>query len=447
MNTIKVDFSKQTGKIKPLHGVCCAPYSKRSDHGQPYIEKHFNEASIPYCRLHDCCGGYGGTYFVDISNVFPNFSADENDPESYDFYYTDEYIKAIQDNGCETYYRLGETIEWGSKKYRTRIPVSYEKWARICEHIVMHYNEGWANGFHYNLKYWEIWNEPENPGDAGVRCQWGETNEDFYRLYEVASKLLKSRFPDIKIGGYGSCGFYAVSRENPWPASKEFVKFFVNFLEMVKATNSPLDFFSWHIYTLDIKELLINAKYVRETLDKYGFTKTESHLNEWNISDEGTGFDIKHTEKAAAFLTSVMCMLQNTNYVDMAMYYCFSLLARYNGILNQNDLSVSPPWYAFVAFGELYRLKNEVYVEVDSPQIQAAAARCEGNGAIIISNYESEDETVALNIKSDKPGRVNILKLTGDGLTEEISITISENSKMNFKVKKNSFVLLTMSNN
>ena len=111
--------------------------------------------------MHDCCGSYGGSYFVDVSNIFRDFDADENDPASYDFHYSDEYIGAIIRSGANVVYRLGETIEWGSKKYRTYPPKDAHKWARICEHIIMHYNEGWCNGHHYGIEYFEIWNEPE----------------------------------------------------------------------------------------------------------------------------------------------------------------------------------------------------------------------------------------------------------------------------------------------
>ena len=37
----------------------------------------------------DVAGAYGGGVFVDIPNIFRDFDADENDPASYDFYYTD----------------------------------------------------------------------------------------------------------------------------------------------------------------------------------------------------------------------------------------------------------------------------------------------------------------------------------------------------------------------
>lgn len=96
MTQFTADFSKRIGIIKALHGVNNAPYSSIGGGKQPAIQKMFSEAHIPYCRLHDTNGSYGGTYFVDVPNIFRNFDADENDPASYDFYYTDEYIAAIQ---------------------------------------------------------------------------------------------------------------------------------------------------------------------------------------------------------------------------------------------------------------------------------------------------------------------------------------------------------------
>ena len=428
-NQILINFNKKTGKVKPLHGVCCAPYSIGKGPEQTYIEKYFTEANIPYCRLHDCCGGYGGTFFVDVPNVFPNFDADEMNPENYDFHYTDEYIGAIQKTGCETYYRLGVTIEWGSKKYRATPPKDFAKWARICERIIMHYNEGWANGFHYNLTYWEIWNEPENPGNALGKCMWTGTKEEFFELYKVSSKYLKERFPNIKIGGYGSCGFYWVTRHMNY--SKPWTDYFLEFLDFTKENECPLDFYSWHIYTGDEKELLTHAKYVRETLDAKGYTQTEAHLNEWNIHAEGAGFREKHTLEGASFNAVVLCMLQNENCVDMAHYYCFSLQSRYNGFLDQNDLSVEPTWYPFVAFGDLYRMGEAVDVEMDG-NIYAMAAKNKTEYGILLANYNSETEKASLKINGlESEMSVQLLRIDETHLLEEASdITMTEDGRM-----------------
>jgi len=45
------------------------------------------------------------------------------------------------------------------------------------KHVVMHYNKGWANGFTYGIKYFEIWNEPD------FSPFWAGTGEQYHELY------------------------------------------------------------------------------------------------------------------------------------------------------------------------------------------------------------------------------------------------------------------------
>lgn len=444
MNTIFVNFDKTTGKIKPLHGVCCAPYEPYYGSKQPKIDKYFKEGHIPFCRLHDCLGRYGGTHYIDIPNIFPDFSADETDPASYDFYYSDEYIKAIQESGCEAYYRLGVTIDHGSKKYTTQAPPDFKKWARICEHIIMHYNQGWANGFTFGIQYWEIWNEPENPGNDFGPAMWAGTREEFYELYHISSKYLKQKFPEIRIGGYGSCGFYTLTRNNCPDSYNDFIPYFTDFLKMVREKDCPLDFFSWHIYTDDEKELLTHARYVRETLDDYGFENTESHLNEWNYNSEGEGFAEKHTMAGASFDAAVLSILQNTSYVDKAMYYCFSSKAAYNGFLNQNDGSVDPPWYSFVAFGRLYELGNCAEVLNNHERLYAVAAKNEDRCAILISNFMCEEDNITLRIDGLHENEEITLKLltTDEKLSTIFTVVVSKQTTISFRCPRQTVVLL-----
>ena len=63
--TVAADFSKRLKeKIKPLHGVNNSPVSLYEP------PPGFKEAGIPFCRLHDTAGPYGGSHYVDIPNVF-----------------------------------------------------------------------------------------------------------------------------------------------------------------------------------------------------------------------------------------------------------------------------------------------------------------------------------------------------------------------------------------
>ena len=85
MISVSIDFSKVNGPIKPLHGVNNAP--------EPDCEPGYCDvlakAGIPFVRLHDMGGHYAAARYVDIANVFPDFSRDPGDPTSYDFAFTD----------------------------------------------------------------------------------------------------------------------------------------------------------------------------------------------------------------------------------------------------------------------------------------------------------------------------------------------------------------------
>lgn len=107
MAYISVDFERAIGKIKPMHAVGQPPFLGMDF---SYIE-HLKRAHIPFSRLHDVGGPFGGFVFVDIPNLFRDFDADESLPESYDFAFTDKLIESLMKNECEPVFRLGITIE------------------------------------------------------------------------------------------------------------------------------------------------------------------------------------------------------------------------------------------------------------------------------------------------------------------------------------------------
>jgi hypothetical protein len=121
--------------------------------------------------------------------IFPNPAADPEKPESFNFAPTDEVMHAIHEAGARVYYRIGRS--WGAD---ADPPADFDKFANIVKHVAMHYNKGWAKGFHCDIKYWEFWNEP-------VPFFWTGTPKQFYQLYEKTARALKSVDPDLKVGG------------------------------------------------------------------------------------------------------------------------------------------------------------------------------------------------------------------------------------------------------
>lgn len=400
MISTKIDFSKITGKIKTMHAVNNGPI--RAQDVQQIRENFsaFKAAKIPYVRNHDAsfCAGYGGEHTVDIHAVFPDFNANPYDPRSYDFALTDDYLQTIVDAGCGVFYRLGSKIEHKRKKYGTIVPADFNKWAVICEHIIRHYNEGWADGFHHNIIYWEIWNEPDGKKGNGDQPNWSGTPEQFYELYVTTAKHLKKCFPDLKIGGPA---FSWVRKEDD-----EWIEGFFSALNK-EDEKVPLDFFSWHQYATDPEWIVRSAKIVDTWLKKYGYENAENILNEWNYVEGWTDKWVSTLLKiigirGAAFNAAVMAYCNNSP-IDMLMYYDARPCAM-NGMFDFYSLAPLKGYYPFVFFSKLYELENQVQSDCEKPVYSIAATNGKEMSAMI-TYYNGvnggEKATIEIEIAGD----------------------------------------------
>ena len=399
---MNINFSTSVGKIKPMHAINNAPMHWTFCDTFHYL----TEAKIPYSRLHDTGGLMGGGIFVDIENIFPLFHADPEDPKNYDFGFTDHLLKELCAAGVKPFYRLGCTIE----NYHPSIgprrsipPTDPHKWAVICEHIIRHYNEGWADGYRMDIEYWEIWNEPDNEPVAAETPMWKGSMEDYFTLYEVTANHLKACFPHLKIGGYASCGFYeilntsAAAHSGVSSRTGYFIEFFEKFLAHIttEGHRAPLDFFSWHSYA-GINENIAFAAYAREMLDKFGFTETESILNEWN-----PGIHRRGTLADAAHIGAVMVAMQNAS-VDLLMYYDGSMESSYGGLFNPLTRTPFKAYYTFYGFGQLFGLGYQYPIEgaeygrvTDTVYALAAGNADASRRAVLLFNLGGETTVTA----------------------------------------------------
>lgn len=395
MNQLCVNFSKETGKMKPMHAVNNGPVYKFSLDQRITNIDAFREAEIPYARTHDASffSTYGGAHSVDVHAIFPDFDKDVNDPASYDFTLTDEYLKVMTFAGVKPFYRLGSKIEHEIKKYGTLPPKDNQKWAEICEHIIRHYTEGWADGFHYDMEYWEIWNEPDLvPDEASYidkKC-WGGTRVEFFELFRVAATHLKKCFPHLKIGGPASV--YPLSEWNNL------------FLPYLKEHNVPLDFYSWHTYTTDPHNILNLEKETRQMLDKYGFESTESILNEWNYvrgwNNDAWVYSLKTEKglKGASFTTAVMCGSQYQP-LDLLMYYDARPCAM-NGLFATDMVCERlKGYYPFRMFNALVKCGMSVEATSDDDTLYVCAAKGETSAAVLLTHFDDNESAEARKVK------------------------------------------------
>ena len=390
---MRVDFAQKCGSVKPMHAVNNGPVYKFAEDQRITNIDSYRAAGIPYARTHDAsfCATYGGEHTVDIHAIFPDFDADANDPASYDFILTDEYLKVIEFAGTRTFYRLGCKIEHWKKKYGTLPPKDFHKWAVICEHIIRHYTEGWADGFRMDIEYWEIWNEPDlDPDDSDHKRCWGGTKAQFFELYDIAAKHLKKCFPHLRIGG---------------PALAGNLEWADEFLAQLKA---PLDFFSWHIYAAVPEKVIERAEKVRAMLDKHGFQNTESILNEWNYVRGWTGEDwlyslrMEKSIKGAAFIAATMAESQKSS-IDMLMYYD-ARPSGMNGMFCTDFIcDCLKGYYPFRMFNELYKLGESVQVE-NGENIYGTAACSDKKAAVMLTHYNDDDSAQPKDVRVEMHG-------------------------------------------
>ncbi len=406
MNHITIDFSKNYGPIKPMHAVNNGPLDK-SVRGTSNFDL-YQALGIPYARNHDAsyCSGYGGEHTVDVHRIFKNFDADENDPNSYLFGPTDKYVKTTFESGTKMFYRLGASIEH-HHKVGTYPPKDFAKWARICEHIIRHYTEGWADGFTFDIAYWEIWNEPDCRNADGSSPTWQGTDEQFIEFYATVAPYLKEKFPHLKIGGPA---FYSAKRTETR----------VRFLQTVKDRNLPMDFYSYHYYCKTPAQMADAVQMGKDLLEEAGLWPKEMILDEWNYMQGWAGNEwIASVNawkglKGSSFLTGSMCTCQ---YTDLAMMMFYEARPSTMCALFETDRPWIPlkGYYAIKMFNELYQLGNAAPFETDCPEIYGAAAYGNDGAAVLCTYFDNDleqgEKEITLNLRGDLQGKTATLYL------------------------------------
>lgn len=434
METLHFDLHQPLGGFKVLNATNGGPWHRR--HAADQWRSNFADykaARIPYSRNHDSNLSstiYGGPFAHDITAIFPDFDADVDDPQSYDFACTDESVLVTLEAGTETFFRLGQSIEHQIKKHDTLPPADFEKWAKICEHIIRHYNEGWADGLHLNIQYWEIWNEADLDGDDSTNKRtWGGTKAQFFDLYEITAKHLKSCFPQLKIGGPALAG------NMDWAES---------FLQEMRRREVPIDFFSWHIYCTEPKRLLDRAENVRRIMDACGYTDAESILNEWNYvkgweQDFVYSIEAIHGMKGAAFTMACISACQPSS-VDMLMYYD----TRPSDFCGAFDFYTYRPlkgYYPLYWYGMFYDMTHEIRCTTPAENLYTLCGvdkHCKT--LTVVTYYTDDDHAPPKEVRVDfgKPGQYEVYRLdeTHDGTLEA---TIED---LSFTMQVNTCVLL-----
>ena len=404
------DFTQETGKIRPeLHSsgfgpmICSCPQETIDD---------IKSMGFSFARTHDWALINPAERVCDYYHIFPLMHLDAKDPKNYHFGPTDYLLKRTrEETGLDIFFRLGTSIEHSGPKihFNSLIPEDFDKVAEIFAGTIRHYNKGWANGYNWNIKYWELWNEPD-----GTNNMWCEPEGDtpknaaqrrdkFVKFFVICLKRLKSEFPDTKIGGPALCWM------NP--------DYFKALLKGCQEAGVAPDFISWHSYSRDPDVIMRMADDARKICDSFGFTKCELIINEWHFFGNYTWGDLRSPDPkiqervlsgpgahngidSAAFTLATLAKFQSSKY-DQAYYYG----CRHNGSWGYKDYQSRKykTYHALRLFGGLvknYPTICSVTGGVKGDPLAFAVKSADGKkSALLVVDYKGKGRTLTVNVK------------------------------------------------
>ncbi|RJP26485.1 MAG: hypothetical protein C4527_15085 [Candidatus Omnitrophota bacterium] len=365
--TIHVDAGEMIGNVKPLMGVNAGPY-KLGEDINPHVNEQYRDMGIRMVRTHDFYGP------VDMSVMYSDESADPSLFSSYNFVESDKRMVAIHENGHEIYLRLGNS--WNNS---SETPKNITNYVEAAKNVIRHYTQGLWDGFHFPIRYVEVWNEPDN------RQFWTGTRIEFFQFFERMVKSLKAEFPHMKIGGPGFLPSSYLAQESNNTAT--------SLLQYCSEQNVPLDFLSWHIYGDNPADYLGAGLFYREILDRFGYTDAESHISEWNV-EEGPR---RYNAEGAALMTGAWISLQNS-FVDQSLFFRGQDSSidykEWYGLLFA-DGTYKKMAYAFKSWSWVSRYPNRITLNEESDAVDGIAALDEDGQAIIIllTHYMTDDSS------------------------------------------------------
>lgn len=391
---IKIDFTKRAGKVNPwLH---CAGFAPTIVNRNPIYEDAIRSLNLKATRTHDWALTNSGQRVIDTHFIFPLLHLDARDPRNYIFEPTDRIISLSRDMGLKIFYRLGTSIEhtgkdWG---FNTLTPKDIDNYAEALAGIVRHYTQGWANGFKWDIEYWELFNEPDKHS-----C-WRGDGEEFIKLFVTCLKRLKSEFPKLKIGGPALAA-----------PKKQYI---ANLLEACRAEGVVPDFISWHLYSSDPREVVGQVDEIRKLVDDCGAKKCKLIIDEWHyiVSWEGvvgsspeilrtalSGASGHNGIDSAAFTLATIALMHD-HPIDQSYFYGHGTKG-YWGWLG-DDGKPNKVYHALRIFGEIvknYTDRAKCVSEDDYITTFAALSKDGKKGCALVVDYRGRERIIDVEVK------------------------------------------------
>ena len=268
-------------------------------------------------------------------------------------------------------------------------PRDWDRWGELVFALAGHLVERY--GAEEVTRRWafEVWNEPN------LDVFWSGTQAEYFRLYDISARAIKSAHPGLRVGG-------------PSSAAAGWTR---ELLAHLDDSGAPLDFLSSHVYGNSPLDL-------RPALAAHGRDGTPAWWTEWGATP--THFNrVGDTVFAAAFLLRGMAAaLDRTEALShwVASDHFEELGAPPGlfhggfGLLSVGNLR-KPRYWALALLAGLGRHRLPVSVNGDGAGglVEALAARHDdGRSGILVWNGTLDQGKISGDPRLDRPVRVSV---------------------------------------
>lgn len=321
----------------------------------------------------------------------------------YDWTKLDQEIEAIQKSGATVMLNIFGMPQWLSKDPEQKLgawwwapPRDEQRWARYVGDIVRHVN----HDKHYNIKYWEFWNEPSG---GYFFTHWKLGKELCWRLYEVTARAVKEADPTALVGGFGD--------------NVHYPEHYRDWFEYCRPRQIPIDFLTVHWYgewpeadSWKKPELYQRYAVALNALHaSYYPREVPIFYTEWNLPAESdSAFS---AIQQAAFMGSAFYWLQESPAAG-AMFFRVEKYRALGALLDE-QFRPQAPWRIMKLFTQLPA--QRVQVQGVGNGITVLAAREPGRLAVLLSRYDTAPGARAVE---------KTLTLYGHGFTGSCRLTI-----------------------
>ncbi|WP_191966705.1 GH39 family glycosyl hydrolase [Microbacterium testaceum] len=295
--TLVVDAGRES-MFRSLNGVGGVPGPVAAYPDFPDMTPLWREAGVTLVRSFDWISRLDTR--DDPTSLFPDWSADPDDPASYNFAATDAWVDAVHSIGAEVLFTVASSIP------KNKLPAAdVEVYGRVVEHIVRHYSQGWAGGPATPVRLYEFGDQP----DFGP-LHFAGRPEEFYAMYRAFCEAVHRVDASLTVGGPSVA--FSLEADSPYREG---------FLTFVRENDLPLHFFSFLWFTdgsRDPMDYRYVARELRAVLDGHGFTDTDLTLSYWNYL--AVPSSTAPAPEKGAFMAATAIALQDT-VIDHAFFF------------------------------------------------------------------------------------------------------------------------------